>query len=142
MGSTFRTSSRTNDLDVRRLQCPWPVDKDIEREARAGAELQSAHAGLATIVKDHFPDAAHCGQIAGSSFQSGKAEFSPVKVHLITQPLSTAMVCPVTNNESGPHKKETTAATSSGLPRRLLASCKGLVKCDKEIRRRGVKFVS
>ena len=42
-------------------------------------------------------------------------------VQLITQPPLTSIVWPVTNEESGPVRNATTAASSSGAPRRFSA---------------------
>ena len=43
------------------------------------------------------------------------------RVHAITQPPLTSIVWPVTKEESGPARNATTAASSSGAPRRFSA---------------------
>lgn len=109
------------DADVVELGEPdvhRPVDQHIKTGPAPGAELKNPDAPLDAVIQHHRPHATGRGQVARVPLDHLAAE---IPVHAITHPPLTSIVCPVTNEASGPARNDTTAASSSGVPRRLRA---------------------
>lgn len=97
----------------------WAVR--VEREPAAGPELHCADAAFGALVQDDRPDPARRAQIARVPGQGLPVVGTPVRLHAITHSPSTSTHWPVTNEASGPVRKATTEASSSGRPRRFSA---------------------
>lgn len=116
-----RAPAEATALELGPAQVHGPVHQHVEREPAAGTELQCADAAFGAVVQDDGPDPARRAQIARVPGEGLPVVGASVQLHAITHPPLTSTHWPVTKEASGPVRKDTTEASSSGRPRRFSA---------------------
>ncbi|CAM5232075.1 hypothetical protein STENM36S_07494 [Streptomyces tendae] len=116
-----RAPAEAPALELGPAQVHRPVHEHVEGESGAGPELQRADAAFGAVVQDDGPHPARRAQVARVPGQGLPVVGTSVQLHAITHPPLTSTHWPVTNEASGPVRKDTTEASSSGRPRRLRA---------------------
>ena len=114
---TERNAAKPSRPEIKRT-----IHEHLDLEPGRTAQLHSPHSALDTVAQLDLTNTGNTRKIAGPLPQRPDGQLRTEDVHAqsITHPPLTLIVCPVTNDESAPARNDTTAASSAGVPRRLI----------------------